>query len=272
MRIFNELVILFFIFSVLGWIMEVILKFIQYHRFINRGFLIGPYCPIYGWGVVSITFLIGNIAPFLNNYLATFLAGMIICGSLEYFTSFYLEKMFHARWWDYSQKPFNLHGRIWLGNIILFGIASTLIIKIIDPLYFDFIDQFSNFSLMIFVSIIITVMGIDYIVSHFVLADVKKSIDNANSDNTEEISKAVLNILKDKGYLLRRIKEAYPNFKVRPQQLVKDIQLAKKTLELKRKQLRKAIDEANEESIKKLHAEYNKAVDIFIEKRNRYKL
>ncbi len=272
MRIFNELVVLFFIFSVLGWLMEVCLKFIQYHRFINRGFLIGPYCPIYGWGVVTVTVIINHLFPDINTWLGTFIAGMIVCGLLEYFTSFYLEKIFHSRWWDYSNKPLNLHGRIWIGNIILFGLASMFIVKVIDPLYFTFIERFSDFSLMIMAIIIIVLMGCDYVLSHFILADIKNSIDNSELDNTEEIAKAVLNILKDRDYLRRRIEEAYPNLKVYPKHIVKEIKEAKKEMQKRRKALRASINSANEEITKKLLNDYHKAIDNLVQLRNKYRM
>lgn len=98
-----ELIVLFFCYSVAGWCMEVILKYIQFHRFINRGFLIGPYCPIYGSGAVVVTVLVGGLIGNAS-YIVTFLASFVLCGVLEYFVSWYMEKMFHARWWDYSQK------------------------------------------------------------------------------------------------------------------------------------------------------------------------
>ena len=120
-----QLIVLFFVFSVLGWMMEVTLKYIQYHRFINRGFLIGPYCPIYGSGVVLVTVLVGGLIGIRGGTPGEiFLAGFFICGGLEYFISWYMEKAFHARWWDYSRKPMNLNGRVWIGNLMLFGLAS----------------------------------------------------------------------------------------------------------------------------------------------------
>ncbi len=99
------------IYAILGWIMEVTCKLIQYKRFINRGFLIGPYCPIYGSGAVVVTVLVGGLIGNAS-YIVTFLASFVLCGVLEYFVSWYMEKMFHARWWDYSQKPMNLHAQL----------------------------------------------------------------------------------------------------------------------------------------------------------------
>ena len=123
----SEVTIVFFIFSFLGWCMEVFLKLVDEHIFVNRGFLIGPYCPVYGFGVIFIIFMIGAVLTLPYGIFPVFLSGMVICGVLEYFVSWFLEKRYHARWWDYSTKPLNIHGRVWIGNLILFGIASVVI-------------------------------------------------------------------------------------------------------------------------------------------------
>lgn len=273
MRTFEEYIILFFIFSILGWLMKTTLKYIQFHRFINRGFLIGPYCPIYGFGTVAITAIINHFFPVIAmTWSGTFLMGAIVCGALEYFTSFILEKCFNARWWDYSTKPYNIHGRVWLGNIILFGLASMFIVKVIDPIYFDFIARFNDFTLEIVSLVIVTLMMFDCALSYVVLNHVKIYINKSELDNTEEISKEVLNLLKNHNFLHRRLRNAYPNLKVRPKKLVKEIKEAKKKLRRLRHDLRKSINLANRELIDTIHDEYNKAVDLFIEKRNKYKI
>ena len=94
-----QLIILFFIFSIVGWMIEVTLKYFQYHRFINRGFMIGPYCPIYGSGVVAITVCVGGLVGLVVSFGDSFLAGFFILGALEFFTSWYMEKMFDGCWW-----------------------------------------------------------------------------------------------------------------------------------------------------------------------------
>ncbi len=238
MTLFYEFVIMAFIFSVLGWIMEVTLKFIQYHRFINRGFLIGPYCPIYGFGVVGVTILVGGLIGREGTYPETFMAGFVICGFLEYMTSFYMEKMFHARWWDYSSKPMNLHGRIWIGNLILFGLASVVIVKWIAPHYFDFIETWDPFILSLFAWIILACVLFDYVVSHFLMNIVKKEIDTTKGDNTEEISLQVHAMLQNKNLLLRRIYQAYPEFKVLPSHLRKKYKKLKKDYKAAQKECR----------------------------------
>ena len=236
MQLVYEFIIMLFLFSILGWGMEVTLKFIQYHRFINRGFLIGPYCPIYGFGVVGVTILVGGLLGRAGTYPETFMAGFVICGFLEYMTSLYMEKMFHARWWDYSNKPMNLHGRIWIGNLILFGIASVIIVKFIDPYYFNYIETINPVAVNIIAWMIIILMVGDYILSHILMNIVKKEIDNSTGDNTEEISRQIHELLRNRNALHRRILQAYPDFKVLPHNFVQEYKQAKREYRKARKE------------------------------------
>ena len=192
-----ELIVLFFCYSVAGWCMEVILKYIQFHRFINRGFLIGPYCPIYGSGAVVVTVLVGGLIGNAS-YIVTFLASFVLCGVLEYFVSWYMEKMFHARWWDYSQKPMNLHGRIWIGNLVLFGIGGVAIVKLIDPVLMKWIHAIPQWILYTLSGAIVMLMIWDNIVSHIAFNLVKKEIDGVEADNSEEVSTKVRQLLREK--------------------------------------------------------------------------
>ena len=180
-----ELIVLFFCYSVAGWCMEVILKYIQFHRFINRGFLIGPYCPIYGSGAVVVTVLVGGLIGNAS-YIVTFLASFVLCGVLEYFVSWYMEKMFHARWWDYSQKPVLMKWIHAIPQWILYTLSGAIVM------------------LMIW----------DNIVSHIAFNLVKKEIDGAEADNSEEVSTKVRQLLREDPVLLRRIGEAYPNLEI----------------------------------------------------------
>lgn len=223
-----QLVLLFFLAACAGWCMEVTLKFIQYHRFINRGFLIGPYCPIYGWGVVAITVVVGGFIGRTGTVGETFLAGFFLCGALEYFTSWYMEKCFHARWWDYSKKPMNLNGRIWIGNLMLFGAASVVIVHWIDPIYFAWADQIPIPVLCWIAVAILLLMGADHVLSQVLMSVVRKEIDAQSGDNTEEISQRIHELLKNRSLLIRRIHQAYPELQARPRALVQQLRDAQK--------------------------------------------
>ena len=225
------LVLLFFVFSVLGWCMEVLLKYIQYHRFINRGFLIGPYCPIYGSGIVFITVMVSILSGMESSVGTTFSISFIGCGILEYAVSYYLEKRFHARWWDYSTKPMNLHGRIWIGNLILFGIGGTLVIEVINPIMYSLFALIPERSLYLLTCIIILTMSADYLTSHFVMKFVKSSVESSEADNTESISKEIKLLMHNKSILYRRIADAYPDVIYRTDRINKRMREIKAEIE-----------------------------------------
>lgn len=179
--------LVFLIYSILGWIMECTLGIIENHKFVNRGFLIGPYCPIYGVGVVGVTLLLSR---FTNNLFLLFILSTILCGSLEYFTSYIMEKLFHARWWDYTNRKFNINGRICLETLIPFGIISVLILKYLNPFIFNNLYRIPS-NLLMYVSITLFVLYlIDTCISLKIISNFK-DMNKQAKDNTEEISKKV---------------------------------------------------------------------------------
>ena len=125
-----------------------------------------------------------------------------------------MEKMFHARWWDYRQKPMNLHGRIWIGNLVLFGIGGVAIVKLIDPVLMKWIHAIPQWILYTLSGAIVMLMIWDNIVSHIAFNLVKKEIDGVEADNSEEVSTKVRQLLREDPVLLRRIGEAYPNLEI----------------------------------------------------------
>lgn len=127
----------FFIYSFGGWICECIYCSIPAKKFINRGFLYGPYCPIYGFGALIVTVLLDG---YLNNPVLVFFLGMLLTSLLEYVTSFVMEKLFNKKWWDYSHYKFNINGRVCLLNSALFGIMSLFVIYVLHPEVSDLIN------------------------------------------------------------------------------------------------------------------------------------
>lgn len=121
---------LFLAYSLIGWIWETSYCSIRHGHFINRGFLRGPLCPVYGFGGMLIMYL---LQPWAHTWIPLFFASMVIVSVLEYFTGWLLETLFHTRWWDYSNEKFNLHGRIFLGGAICFGVMGTLIAHFLHP-------------------------------------------------------------------------------------------------------------------------------------------
>ena len=119
----------FFVYGFLGWCTEVAYAAAKQGKFVNRGFLNGPICPIYGCGAVLAIVLLHD----LHNPFAVFLISSIGACMLEYVTSWGMEKLFHARWWDYSHRRFNIQGRICLLGAIVFGLLGVLITDVIQP-------------------------------------------------------------------------------------------------------------------------------------------
>ena len=202
----------FIIYSFIGWLMEVVLKSKDEHKFVNRGFLIGPICPIYGFGVLLIILLVGNSK---SDLLAVFLKSILVCSVLEYFTSYFMEKLFHARWWDYSKNKYNINGRICLETMLPFGILSTIVIYVVHPLVIKFVSLFSN-TLLIILTILFGILFIvDNIVSFNVMFNIKKEFHKIKKDNTDYIKGKVSKWLEENTYLYKRIKYAFPNFKIK---------------------------------------------------------
>lgn len=202
-------VILFFIYSFAGWLVESIKISISEKKIVNRGFLIGPICPIYGYGVVLISAL---LKKYQDDIVITFFMSMVICGILEYATSYFMEKIFNARWWDYSCRKFNINGRVCLENLILFGIAGCIITHFINPVIILGINKVPD----IFVNIILIVLVITYITDttmSFKIIINLKTISNEIKDNTAEISEKVKNIIYNKSLIYRRMVNAFPLIK-----------------------------------------------------------
>ena len=201
----------FIIISICGWIMEVTLQLIQKHKFADRGFLIGPYCPIYGCGGLLITVCLTGLE---EHPVALFSMAILICGILEYATSYIMEKLFHARWWDYSENKYNINGRVCLETIIPFGILGLILIYLVNPFIFDNLSKVPENILNIIAIAVLVLFIADNLVSLKVISNVRSAttkFDKENpKDNTEEISQKVKEFLKDKSILNRRLVNAFP--------------------------------------------------------------
>lgn len=161
--------LLFISFSFIGWASEVTyVGIFSVHKFINRGFLHGPICPIYGVGGVLILCLPHFI---LKSWILLFFSSMILCTIVEYFASWILEKLFHMKWWDYSKYRFNIHGRVCLLNSLLFGVLSVLIVYFIEPFILKFWQGFSLYWQGFFASALLIILILDLIVTVKELVD-----------------------------------------------------------------------------------------------------
>ena len=155
----------FLCYAFIGWIYESILVSVQQRRWVNRGFLNGPLCPIYGAGAVLAIVLLSDV----HNPVLIFIYSAIGACALEYGTSWLMEVLFHARWWDYSSMRFNLNGRICLIGAVIFGFGGVLVLMVIQPwlqwwtsmLSVGFVHWVSVISVLLVVAdTVVTVAGI----------------------------------------------------------------------------------------------------------------
>lgn len=156
---FYNLIYFFAFYSFGGWCIEVLYYFKNEHRFVNRGFLYGPFCPIYGCGAVSLVVFLDN---YKNNIFILFFLAVLLTSILEYFTGFILEKAFKTKWWDYTDDPFNIHGRVCLLYSLMWGVGEVVIIRIIHPILNDMVMNIPAILGDIVLSIIVIYFILDF--------------------------------------------------------------------------------------------------------------
>lgn len=213
------LILIFMIYSILGWCLEVICKLIENQKFINRGFLIGPYCPIYGYGVLFMTII---SKKYLNDPLTLFIMIILTCSTLEYITSFTLEKIFSTRWWDYSRRKFNINGRICLETMIPFGVIGMIILYILNPIIFNFLEKIHPSILITTSTIFLIIFTIDCYLSFKIISNIQKLNKETQQkqiikkDDTEKITKLVKKeITNSKKIFEKRIINAFPHLQMK---------------------------------------------------------
>ncbi|MBR3134257.1 MAG: hypothetical protein IKG56_02210 [Clostridia bacterium] len=259
--------VLFMIYSVAGWCVEEVTCSIIEKKIVDRGFLIGPLCPIYGFGGTGITIF---LTKYINSPIAVFCMGVLLCAVLEYFTSYIMEKIFNARWWDYSNDKLNLNGRICVRTLIPFGVFGMLVLYVFNPFLYDIIESISITELQILASSLSTILILDFIISMAVVSGVTskaKTISMENpKDNTDEITAKVKEELR-KTFAGNRLVNAYPEFTAFRARIKK---IARETAE-KSKEVVKETAKKGKEAIKET-AEKSKEVVKETAKRSKEKV
>lgn len=218
--------ILFLIYSIIGWIMEVIFTLFKDKTLVNRGFLIGPYCPIYGCGCVLIILLLKRYS---NDFFVLFIMSMVVCSILEYLTSYIMEKLFKARWWDYSDRKFNINGRICLETMIPFGLLGCLLMYVINPFISGFISKVPKDILNPISIVLFVLFVIDNIASYSIITKLHLHTNKIVMDNTEEITKKVREYVTNHSKFGRRLMKSFPNLKVLKERYERKFEKMKKS-------------------------------------------
>ncbi|MBQ7116835.1 MAG: putative ABC transporter permease [Clostridia bacterium] len=182
-------ILLFFFYSAAGWCLESLYCSIGEKRFVNRGFLTGPLCPIYGTAALVLVILIYN--PFKDNPLAVFVLGIILCDIVEYITSYIMEKLFSARWWDYTYEFMNIGGRICLKHTLYWGVISIIFVKTIHPAVDNLYSRIDGPYLKMILFAVLGIFTLDLINAVRKALDIRKlqiKINNLTNSLSEELS------------------------------------------------------------------------------------
>lgn len=206
----------FFFYSMAGYLVEITCcSLIEKKLVLNRGFCLGPYLPLYG---ISSVLMIHFLNAYREDWFVLFVMAAFICTLMEYGTSFLLEKIFKARWWDYSEKKFNIAGRVCLENSLLFGLGGVLIVAFVNPFFQTMLTSLNTVPLYVLTLVLFVLFCTDVIVTVITLCQVKiASIKFKNRDVTSELSRIVRGeIIKNKT-LVRRMLEAFPKINIHNQ-------------------------------------------------------
>lgn len=163
----------FLLYAFLGWCSEVVFMAVDNGKFVNRGFLIGPVCPIYGCGVSAILFC---LLPVQDNLLLLFVGSVLVTSLIEFVTGFILEKIFHQKWWDYTNQPFQLGGYICLKFSLLWGFACLLVVKVVHPLIMTLIRWVHPLAGHILLAVALITLAVDIGITVAALLKIKKQI------------------------------------------------------------------------------------------------
>lgn len=190
---------IFFIYAFLGWCTEVSYAALVSGRFVNRGFLNGPVCPIYGFGVVVV---LACLTPLKECLPLLFLGSVLLTSALEWLTGFVLERIFHQRWWDYSDEPFNLNGYICLRFSIAWGLACLFVVELLHPTVLLFIRIIPHSLGWVLLGMMAVLMAVDLVATVRTIAKINRQLDRidelacrikeASNDFGEHLAERVL--------------------------------------------------------------------------------
>lgn len=235
---FYELVWIFIIYAFIGWCTEVGYAAVETGVFVNRGFLNGPYCPIYGCGVVIV---VAVLTPLKDNLLILFAGSFLLTSALEFLTGFVLEKSFHNKWWDYSDKPFNIKGYVCLKFSIYWGLACCFVMDIVHPIIYKFITVIPHILGVVLISVMMAVFAADFAITvatilkfnkHLKAMDeLAERIHSMSDDIGEHVYENVTNIMEKSDEFQKSHEEIVTRLEKSHEELVTKLEDAKKKRE-----------------------------------------
>lgn len=184
----------FLIYSCVGWCLEVIYAAATTGQLVNRGFLNGPVCPIYGFGMIIVLFA---LTPLQHSILLLYIGGVILPSALELVGGWALYKLYHTRWWDYSDLPFNIGGYICLEFCLLWGVGTLVIMRIVHPVVADLVDLIPPFVGVILMCFLYAVYAVDVVATAIAASALADTLDTMEQlgDSIHAVSDAMTQLL-----------------------------------------------------------------------------
>lgn len=262
----------FFIYAFQGWCVEVIFAALKEGKFINRGFLNGPLCPIYGFGVVAV---VNFLKPVQDNFFLLFIGSVFIASAIELITGFVLEKIFHQKWWDYSEVPFNIGGYICPLFSLMWGIACIVVVDQIHPMIVnlvDFIPETASIIILIISTIVLVIDLVATVKTIFklnkkleIIEELSAMIRKSSDEFGENLATGVIALSVKKGELEEMAEQ-------KKEEIEEKINKTKKTVELNnvfRKQKLEEALEHREHALAELRKAYSELIEasLFGQKR-----
>lgn len=249
---FIKLLMYFIVYSFFGWVLESVVKTVVQRKFVNSGFLYGPFCPIYGFGaIIMLIFLDG----FKENIIILFTIAFFVLSIWEYIVGWLLEKIFKTKYWDYSENKFNIKGRVCLMNSLFWGFLGVMFINYIHPFITGKIEMIPE-PILVFTTIIISIaMIVDLIISAVKVVNIQIKLNTIN-----EIS----NTIKEKLEELKTIKDKSIHENI--QQIIEDLKYRQTSIKRKllrqTNRLKKAFPTMKSEAIEKINELLVQKIDI----------
>ncbi len=249
-----KLVIYILVYSFFGWIMESVIKTVVQRKFVNSGFLHGPFCPIYGFGAAIMLIFLYS---FKERVILLFIIAFFVLSVWEYIVGWMLEKIFKTKYWDYSNYKINLHGRVCLINSIFWGFLGVVFIKFIHPFIEQKVEIIPNNMLLYIVVVLLFVVIVDLIISIIKVLNIKTKLEKINQ---------LGDTIKEK---LEELKHIANNAQINNNEHIQEVieELKYKQTKIKRKllkqtnRLKKAFPTMRSETIEKINDYVNQKIE-----------
>lgn len=258
-----QLLWIFFIYTFLGWCTEVCYVTLLKGKFVNRGFLNGPGCPIYGFGVLIV---LACLTPLKGSKPLLFLGSMILTSLLELLTGFVLEKIFHQRWWDYSDEPFNVGGYICLRFSVGWGLACMFVVYLLHPTIRLFIRLIPHSVGLVLLWVLSAVMAVDLVATVRTITRLNRrlsqidelaaKIKDISNDIGENLADRVLSAAERSSELKDELGERTELLRDRADGLMEDLESLKDGIALKREAIQDDLGERIEQRVQRRQVRY----------------